>query len=175
MVKHLPSLFISPPVKSQDHKASVYQPRGCWSDLIWSDWLFESSFSLVSWSEPNPTLCADSAFLLSFFKYFYLSSHPPQTTLVFCVCVWFAVKMQTSAAAAAAATSPTLTLALLSLFLSLDGFCAHGSETNHGLRQSGSTEEGQKKKQPHIIFILTDDQVGLWNTFFNYKITKGSS
>ncbi|XP_019969147.1 arylsulfatase I-like [Paralichthys olivaceus] len=51
----------------------------------------------------------------------------------------------------------------LSVFFTLDGLCAHRSKPNSqnhedGNTQNNETEPEQKKNQPHIIFILTDDQ-----------------
>lgn len=54
-------------------------------------------------------------------------------------------------------------LAALTAFLSLDFLSAHRAESDPTRRRKdenlGDGEAGQKKKQPHIIFILIDDQV----------------
>ncbi len=64
-----------------------------------------------------------------------------------------AVKMQAAAA-----------LTVLSVFFSLDGLSAHRSEpdqTQHQNDRNAQTDgtEPEKKNQPHIVFILIDDQV----------------
>lgn len=77
--------------------------------------------------------------------------------------------MQAAAAAAAAA------LTVLSVFCSLDGLSAQRPEPNQTDSHAGNEEAGPKKKnQPHILFILTDDQVCvcvcyLWNTWRVFK------
>ncbi|XP_050925759.1 arylsulfatase I [Lates calcarifer] len=50
-----------------------------------------------------------------------------------------------------------LALAVLSVFSSLDCLCAHRSKPNHTQHQNDETGPKQRN-QPHIIFILTDDQ-----------------
>ncbi|XP_071348435.1 arylsulfatase I-like [Trachinotus anak] len=52
-----------------------------------------------------------------------------------------------------------LALTVLSVFFSLDCLCAHRSKPNHDDRNTQKDEaEPKEKNQPHIIFILTDDQ-----------------
>ncbi|KAG7525353.1 arylsulfatase I-like [Solea senegalensis] len=62
--------------------------------------------------------------------------------------------MRDPAAAAADAAAAALTLTVLSIFFTLDGLSAHQSDNNHTRHQNHGTEP----RQPHIIFILTDDQ-----------------
>lgn len=59
--------------------------------------------------------------------------------------------MQAAPAAAAAA------LTALSVLLTLDCLSAHRPPNNQIQQQTDET--AQKKNQPHIVFILTDDQV----------------
>lgn len=67
-------------------------------------------------------------------------------TLLLLLLLFFSPEVEMQAAAAA--------LAVLSVVLGLDGLRAHRSEPNQN-----HTEPKKKKTQPHIIFILTDDQV----------------
>ncbi|XP_077955832.1 arylsulfatase I isoform X2 [Gasterosteus aculeatus] len=66
-------------------------------------------------------------------------------TLLLLLLLFFSPEVEMQAAAAA--------LAVLSVVLGLDGLRAHRSEPNQN-----HTEPKKKKTQPHIIFILTDDQ-----------------
>ncbi|XP_022617527.1 arylsulfatase I-like [Seriola dumerili] len=61
------------------------------------------------------------------------------------------------------AAAAALALTVLSVLFSLDGLCAHRSKPNqwqhHNDRNTQNDEtEPKQKNQPHIIFILTDDQ-----------------
>lgn len=87
---------------------------------------------------PLPWFVEDLAVLLSLF--FFLCVFVPFRAPV--------VKMQPAA----------LALAVLSVFSSLDCLCAHRSKPNHTQHQNDETGPKQRN-QPHIIFILTDDQV----------------
>lgn len=60
--------------------------------------------------------------------------------------------MQAAPAAAAAA------LTALSVLLTLDCLSAHRPPNNQIQQQTDETAQ-KKKNQPHIVFILTDDQV----------------